>query len=130
MSLLQHIKEHMKEHLIVPVGYLSNDKFETFEVITDNSDELIKFALESGCYISEIRWWDRTHLSTPSPIGYGGPLDPRDPQNYFFAETDICASFNKDSSLGEYSEYLNRIRAEYACYDVYPAFVIFMEYPS
>ena len=118
------IMSFLDKHTIVSVGNIASDKCVVVEVITDSSEELIKNVISNNCYISEIRWWHRVEISTQSPIGYGGTRDPRDPQNYYFAETDICCVFQPETTISEYIDYLYLIKAEYSMYDIYPAFDI------
>ena len=119
--------EYLKKHTITSVGNLVNDKCVIVGVIPDNPEELIECVIKNNCYISEISWWDRAAIALGSKIGYGGPLDPRDPQNYYFAETDICASFDPKTTFYEYIKYINDVKKHYFTYDLYPAFDIYMK---
>ncbi len=121
MSLLKFLKDHT----IVSVGKLTVDKCIVVEMIPDDPQKLIEFVLKNDCYILEIRWWDRASILQKSIIGYGGTPDPRDPQNYYFAETDICAYFEKTTTLSEYIKYLNDVKEQFITYDLYPAFDIY-----
>ncbi len=112
--------KYLKEHVIKIVGFTEDDQGLLVEVISDNAELFISYILENGGVISEIRWWDRALILEKSKIGYGGHPDPRDPQKYYFAETDICASFQKDSTITEYCDYLNAVKEKYATYDLYP----------
>ena len=91
----------------------------------DNPIDLVDCIIKNNCYISEIRWWDRADITLGSKIGYGGTRDPRVPQKYYFAETDICDTFEKSTSFTEYVEYLNKIKMQYYMYDLHPAFDIY-----
>ena len=117
--------QHIKEHAIVCIGKIEDGNNKMVEVIPQNPKNFLEEVIRTGCYISEIRWWDRTLISTGSKIGYGGPRDPRDPQNYYFAETDICASFVSTTTFSEYAEYLDRIKEQYSAFDIYPAFDVY-----
>ena len=123
MNLLQYLNNHT----ILTIGNLVEDKCVIVEVISNNPEELVEYVIKNDCYISEIRWWDRASISTKSKIGYGGTKDPRDPQKYYFAETDICASFEKETTALEYLEYLNTIKTQYSMHDLYPAFDIYLK---
>lgn len=114
--------EYLKKHTIVSIGNPVCDRCLIVEMIPDNMKQVVKTILENGCYISEIHWWDRALISSGSSIGYGGPADPRDPEKYFFAETDIFASFEITTSIFDYYEYLDKVKTEYSDYDIYPAF--------
>lgn len=116
--------EFLKEHTIVTIGNLSMEKCIATETISDDPQKLVEYVIQAGCYISEIRWWHRVEISTQSEIGYGGTLDPRDPNNYYFAETDIVDSFDEKTTIFEYTNYLSRIKTQYKKYDLYPAFDI------
>ena len=117
--------EYIKHHSIVSIGTLNTDKCVVIEMIPNNPKELIEYVIENNCYISEIRWWDRASIALGSKIGYGGPRDPRDPHNFYFAETDICASFEVTTTFSDYVKYLNDIKDQYFIYDLYPAFDIY-----
>ena len=121
MKLLQYLKDHK----IISIGTLVDDKCVIAEVIVDDPWELVKQVIESNCYISEMRWWDRASFSKKSQIGYGGTRDPRDPQSFYFAETDICSSFKETTTADEYIDYLNTIKSRYSQYDLYAAFDIY-----
>ena len=116
--------QYLIDNIIVSIGNSHVDKYVMVETIVYNPEELLEIVIENNCYISEIRWWDRVKLFTPSEIGYGGVRDPRPPQNYYFAETDICSSFNKNTTYSEYIEYLNSIKLKYSSYELYPSFDI------
>ena len=115
-----NLKEYLDEHTIVLIGrsYLCG------EVIVDKPTELISVIEKCGYYISEIRWWDRAKIAVGSDIGYGGPRDPNDPDNYFFAETDIDRTFDTNTQSCVYRDYLSQIKNERPCYDIHPAFAI------
>ena len=116
---------YLNEHTIISIGNITSKTCVMVEVITDAPHELVDCVIKNKCYISEIRWWDRTHIALKSKIGYGGPHDPRDPQNYYFAETDLCDTFTEATTFNEYVEYLNNIKSRYPLYDLYPAFDIY-----
>ena len=120
-----NIFQYLNEHTIVSIGNLPNDKCIAAELICDDTQALVKCVVENDCYISEISWWDRASIALGSKIGYGGTPDPRDPKKYYFAETDICASFEKTTTSAEYVKYLNEVKERYIMYDLYPAFDIY-----
>ena len=122
---MMNILQYLKEHRIVSIGYSPKDKCIASELICDDARKLIECVAQNDCYISEILWWDRASIALGSKIGYGGPCDPRDPQNFYFAETDICASFAKSTTISEYIKYLDEIKERYIMYDLYPAFDIY-----
>lgn len=92
------------------------------EVIVTNPIEFVEVVLHNECYISEIRWWDRAKISFGSTIGYGGPRDPNFPNEYYFAETDICKSFSVNTTAIEYKKYLIETKSNFQKYDLFPAF--------
>ena len=122
-----NIVQYLKDNTIVSIGNLNDEKCVIVEAIPKRPIELVKFIIEKSCYISEIRWWDRVPISIGSKIGYGGVPDPRDPQKYYFAETDIFASFKKTTSISEYIKYLEAVKTQYHNYDLYPAFDIYLK---
>ena len=117
------IEDYLVEHAIVKIGKTLPD-YISCEIIVDNPYELISVVTRNYGYISEIRWWDCVEITTGSNIGYGGPRDPRNPDHYFFAETDICKKFDLLTENKIYYEYLKQIEVEYSAYNLYPAFDI------
>lgn len=117
--------EYIEKHAIVSGKSFTADKCVIVEMIPDNPKDLIKYVIKNNCYVSEILWWDRASIALGSKIGYGGPRDPRDPQNYYFAETDIGASFENVTTISEYIKYLDEIKKRYITHDLYPAFDIY-----
>lgn len=115
----------LNEHVITTVGRSDEDKCVIIEAIVDNPEELVEQVIKNDCYISQIIWWDRALCSKGSSIGMGGPLDPRDPDNYYFAELYICDTFGPETTADEYVEYLNRIKKKYPMCDLYPDFNIY-----
>ena len=120
-----NLLNYLREHTIVSIGKSVDDECVIVEMISDNPKQVIKKILDNDCYISEIRWWDRALLSKKSKIGYGGTCDPREPKKYYFAETDICNSFGPQTTLFEYINYLDNVKASYSEYDIYPAFDVY-----
>ena len=114
--------DYVKQHTVTTVGNSSRENVVFVETIVEDPIELIRLVTESGCYISEILWWDRTPINEASPIGYGGPLDPRDSKNYFFAETYLQDSFDAHTTQDEYIAYLDKIKQAYPDRDLYPGF--------
>ena len=100
------------------IGYICT------ETIVNDFKKLIDILDVDRYYISEIRWWDCVLIKTGSPIGYGGVRDPRNPFEFFFAETDICQEFDISSTKKVYSAYIDSIKNNYINYNLYPAFDI------
>ena len=120
------LNDYLKNHIIVSIGKIVSENYLMVETIVDNPIELVNIALKHGYYITEIRWWDRNSILNDSQIGYGGTLDPRNP-NYYFAETDIFMEFNDKTTLKEYIYYLEKTKNQYFSYDIYPAFDIILK---
>lgn len=121
-----NVSTFLVEHAIVNIGISVPGKTPFAEVIVDSPECLISL-LGEHYYISQIMWWDRVLISKGSEIGYGGPRDPRDANNYFFAETDICSQFSCDTKPYEYVNYMDEIKSKYIQYDLYPSFDIAMK---
>ena len=117
------IEDYLNDHTIIKIG-VSPPGYICSEVIVDNPAELISIIRENGCYIAEIRWWDRVEIVSGSSIGYGGPRDPRSPDSHYFAETDIHKVFNTFSQDEDYYEYLSHIQNNYFNFNLFPAFDI------
>ena len=117
------IEKFLENHKIVKIGN-TIPGYICCETIVDNPMCLIPIVRQNNCYISEIRWWDRVEIVSASNIGYGGPRDPRCPDNYFFAETDIYKVFSKHLPDKEYYEYIDLIKRSYSSLNLFPAFDI------
>lgn len=124
MDILQYIKMHMITYIGTGIMEPMVDEYLATEVILDDPQKFVNEITKSNYYVSLIRWWHRIPVNTSSSIGYGGPLDPRDPDNFYFAETHIEESFEKSTSYSQYIHYLSKIRDQYKNYDIYPAFDI------
>ena len=118
------ILSFLKNHTIVSIGKPITDICVAAEVISDDPFGLIQVALEHNCYISEIRFWDRVKMSETSSLGYGGPRDPREAGDTYFAETDICRCFSPKTTYEEYRKYLHDVQKAYPNHELYPAFDI------
>ena len=117
------IEDYLNRNAIVKIG-TTLPGYVCCEVIVDNPVELVFVLQTSDCYISEIRWWDCLEIGNSSTIGYGGPRDPRNPDSFYFAETDICQFFSADSRPENYYEYLNHIKEVYPKHNLFPSFDI------
>ena len=118
MSLRDYIEKHLITRIgITPPGYIAS------EIIVDDPKSLIDTVAQNKCYISSILWWDNVRINEGSPIGYGGPIDPRS-EEHFFSETVICQKFEPNTSENEYHAYLDEIRQTHSEYNLYPAFDI------
>ena len=113
---------YLKEHKILNVGNPISPEYVCVETIVDCPKDFIDIVYSHDCYISEIRWWHRTLISEKSGIGYGGPRDPRDANNYFFAETDYFKNFDKTCSAQDCYSYIEFMTKTHSIYDLYPAF--------
>ena len=118
------LSKYIEMHRIVTIGTPTSPDTLYAETIVDNPYEFVQAIVKNGFYISEILWWERTLQSSSPKLGMGGPVDPRDPLNYYFAETDICMNYNHNTSLEEYIDYLNEIQAKYPNFDLFPSFVV------
>ena len=114
-------QDYLMRHKIVKIGkhilgYVCS------EVIVDNPEEFIMIVQQNGYFISEIRWWEYTSITEVPSIGYGGPRDPRCPDKYYFAETDVCISFCKPVRYQDYVSYLVQVKNAYPNLILHPAF--------
>lgn len=116
-----NLTQYLEDNTIIMIGDNHWPGYICIETISENPIELIRIALEANCYISEISWWDRALISIGSDIGGGGPLDPREPSRYYFAEMDICDKFSPKATIEEYIHYLGFIKRQYNDFDIYPA---------
>lgn len=117
------IIKFIDEHEIVKIGKASQEDV-CPEVIVDDPIGLISIIKQNHCYIYQITWWDRVKLGIGSPIGYGGPLDPRCPNEYFFSETHLSKQFHCKMQNEELFQYFEEVKRDYALYDLIPSFFI------
>lgn len=113
--------EFIEQHKILAIGsVLPGELFA--EIILDAPYEFIDVALDNNYFISKISWWERAKIRTGSMIGFGGPRDPRVPEEYFFSETGICREFGATTTTDEYYSYINNTQAEYKKLCLIPSF--------
>lgn len=117
------IKDYLEKHLILAIGNPFGEYVCT-DAIVDDAEKFIEAVLKNERYISDVTWWERAEILSGSKIGYGGPRDPGDPDKYFFAETDICKTFDVNTTKEEYGEYLAEIKSGYSEYNLIPAFTV------
>lgn len=117
--------DYLENQTIISMGKLDEDNCIAVEVISKDAIGFVRTILENHCYVSSIRWWERVSLSKKPIVGYGGTPDPRDPHNYYFAETDICALFGKETGFEEYISYFSTIKQKYLTVELYPAFDVY-----
>lgn len=116
------LKEYIERHLITRIGFTPPGYIAT-EVIVDDPESLIDAVIEHKCYISSVLWWDNVRVGIGSPIGYGGPGDPRS-EEFFFSETLICREFESNTTKNEYKAYLDEVWKMHRERNLYPAFDI------
>ena len=114
------ILEFINLHKIVDIG--TGKPFA--EMILDSPYEFIDEALKESYYISKINWWERAELQAGSRMGFGGPVDPRNPKHFFFSETGICKEFSTRTTAREYYTYIDDINAKYKDISLIPSFEI------
>lgn len=115
------MEQYIAEHLVIKIGRDSPGYLCT-EIIVDNPEEFIERIATSQYFVSGILWWERALLDEHPKLGGGGPLDPRSPNDYWFAETFLEEQFQKDSTKQDYCDYIQRIHALYPSIDLYPGF--------
>ena len=118
-----NLEDYLNQHFIVrneitSPGYVCN------EIIVDDPKEFVSVVRENGCYISAILWWDRADRTLGSRIGCGGLPDPRNPHDYYFAETYLYKEFDTILEDAEYYAYFDQIKKEYPDLDLFPGFDI------
>ena len=117
------ILEFINRHKIVDIGVaLTGEPFA--EMILDSPYKFIDVTLKENYYISKINWWERANLQAGSQMGFGGPVDPRDPKHFFFSETNLCKEFSKRTTAKEYYKYIDNINAKYKDISLIPSFEI------
>ena len=117
------LQEYLVKHKIIEIG-VPLPGYICTETIVDDPKEFITIVQQNNYYVSEIRWWEHVAISEKPKIGYGGSRDPRNPTQYYFAETDICICFQKPVPYQDYVSSLDQIKNMYPDLILYPAFDI------
>ena len=115
------VKQYIAEHLVIRIGYDLPGHLCT-DIIVDDPEEFIGIIDASEYFISGILWWEHTPICNRPKIGAGGLVDPRNPREYFFAETFLCESFQKDTPKQDYIDYIQKIRKLYPSVHLCPSF--------
>ena len=102
----------------------SAEGFVTVDAIVDDPAEFIEVVQLSDYYISEIIIWDRVPIGEGSAIGYGGPPDPRAPEEYYFSESFLIREFHEQAEASEHHGFIQRCIDQYPDRDLYPGFTI------
>ncbi len=93
------------------------------DCFVDDPFPFVELAVKEGYHIDTIIWWDRVHMDIGSNIGAGGYRDPRDSENYYFAEiTFLDKHFCEPTSAEAYMEYMKTVFSAYPENDLYPSF--------
>lgn len=115
------ILDFIEQHIILDIGKaLPGELFA--EVILDSPYTFIDVVLNNGYYISKINWWERAKISTGSTTGFGGPRDPRAPEEYFFSEIGVSREFDVIATIDEYYRYINTVQDNYKKIPLFPSF--------
>ena len=121
------IFEFIQTHKILEIGLpKSVDSFA--ELILDNPNEFVNVVSQSGYYISTIIWYEHTKIHAESNFGFGGPKDPRFPQEYFFSETGLSKSFDELTDKDEYCSYMKEVQSQHPGVPLIPSFQIYRKY--
>ena len=123
------MRNFILKHFILSIGMPVDPKDAYVEVIVDAPEKLISMAEQSEYYISEIRFYHRVRITDGSPIGYGGPTDPRD-SSYYFAETDYDHEFSLDAEVNDYLKYVHEVKSLYPEYQMIPSFTLSYRNPK
>ena len=116
-----NIKDYINSNLILQVGQpIEGDV--CVETIVSNPVEFVHVVKSNGYFIQHILWWERAKLSEGPLLGGGGTLDPRSPNEYFFAETQLERDFAANTSADEYIEYIRQTQETYGYLELYPGF--------
>ena len=118
------IIEFLTKHYIVCLGESAETRLINGEIIVDCIDDFIDTVYDEKYYITYVCFWERTLLKSQPQIGHGGPLDPRDKDNYYFAETDFCSVFNHLVEKETIKEFINGIKVQFPNIDLYTSFMI------
>ena len=117
------IFEYIEKHKILEIGFQpSGESFA--ELILNEPYMFVDVVSQSNYYISTIVWYERAKIHTGSKMGFGGPKDPRSPQDYFFSETSLCKTFDESTRKDEYRSYMDEIQSKYSGVLLFPSFQI------
>lgn len=122
------IKHALTEHSVKAINKAYKIIYDNVgtDLIVDDYSGLVDLVCNSDkCYISNIIMWERTKIGVPSHMGYGGPVDLRAPEEYFFSETIVEKNFAANSSKAEILEFIAQCKMKHPECDLYPGFNIF-----
>lgn len=117
--LLEYVKNHV---VLVVDGQPFNGQ--TFELIVDSPLEFVALLLENGYFISAINWWERARIAAGSKCGFGGPRDPKLPDEFFFSDTSIGREFCVRTTLDIYYDYLKETTEAFNNVELVPSFEV------
>ena len=117
------IQEYLDKYSIVKIGKHALDEV-CSDTIVETPMRFIDIIEKNGCYISSILWWDYAEISSGSCIGYGGTRDPRNPDCYFYAETDIYREFESGVHSSVYYKYIRDTKKKYPQCRLVPSFTV------
>lgn len=80
------------------------------------------------CLISTIIWYEHAKIHAESNFGFGGPKDPRFPQEYFFSETGLSKAFDEFTDKDEYCSYMKEVQSQHLGVPLIPSFQIFRKH--
>lgn len=115
--------DFIDKHMILKIGgQYSSDS--SAELILDEPYKFVEIVLQSGYYISAINWYEYAKIHLGSKLGFGGPRDPRFPEEYFFSETSIGKTFNEATGIDEYFAYMKKMQSHDFSISLVPSFLI------
>ena len=115
--------EFIKKHKILEIGLCSLGECYA-ELILTEPYKFVDVILQSDHYISTVTWYERASIQIGSRMGFGGPVDPEFPEEYFFSETSICKVFEESACKDEYCSYMDDVYSSYKNVSLVPSFEI------
>lgn len=115
------LEEYLNKHKII--GTTQAGCF-CVDTIVSCPVEFVRTITASNCYIAEIIMWVRTNRQVGSQLGYGGPPDPRAPDDYFFSETLYAKQFSITATEDDYVRFISEARAKQPNAELYPGFTV------
>lgn len=94
------------------------------EAIVDDPEGFIDLIEKLNLRIDMILMWHRVPINSASPIGYGGPLDARAPEEYYFAETDLIVHYDETATAEDYRQFVRQQKEAYPAYQLYAGFCV------
>ena len=123
---LSELNEYINHHGMVDIN-LNVGGVLFSEVIVSDWEALLERVYALGFRISQVGWWEYTHIGSSPVLGGGGQKDLTNPDFYFadIYSDGFTKNFPPDAKLEMVRDYIQRVQGEFVhlC-KIVPAFTI------